>query len=159
MKEFFMNLYVKLCVMKTKTIVSVEHKIGNLSDEEKKIYKQCFGVMFVACALLSVALFAPSFYASYTIDVSGTLNEYKTMFNEIYPVAAASASIIAVTLVAYNLIVIMTSKNQKKCDTAYTWIKAVAITWLCFMLVSVVIKIAVEFFNEGVAESSGKLGL
>lgn len=159
MRKFLTKLYVKFYVVKTRTSVNIEHALKMTKDEKRETYKDCFKkIGTTMCVLLLLAVMSSQpFFANYSPDTAGAIDGFKDTFNDIYGVMMPAVSIIAAALAAYNIVVIMTSKNQKKCDTAFTWIKAIAITWLCFACISVVIKIALELFNSGKSQSNGIL--
>lgn len=84
----------------------------------------------------------------YEIDVSGAEYIFKKVFNIIYTSLLPFASILAATLTAYNLTLMMTTKNQRKVDETYTYIKAIWKVWLYIMLTNVIITLAVQGFTE-----------
>jgi len=148
MKEFFTNLYVRARVSKVKAVIGIKNKIDCLTNEQKGIYKKCFSFMSCVSVLMMMLSIFSSGFMAYSVDADGVIEGYKNIFNTIYTIIMPFATILAVVLVGYNLCVIMSSKNQKKCDTAYTWIKAVVITWLCLLCISVFINLATQLFTD-----------
>lgn len=123
---------------------SISNKLNNFLNKENlkkiKIYSIATIVTTFFLYLSNINLF----FASYTIDLSGAEAAFKTLFNDVYGMFIGAVSIIAVTLIAYNIFLIMTSKNQRKIDESYTWIKAIIIAWVCFMSMSIIIAIIKE---------------
>lgn len=149
MKDFLSDIHIKMQIAKAKATVFIKQKVEGITPEHASIYRKCLTTalcLFVFTLFVSVML--PAFNATYNVDVSGTETKYKDLFNGIYAVCLPVFTIIAVTLIGYNILVIMSSKNQKKIDTAYTWIKAIAISWLCLALAGVVINFARQVFRE-----------
>lgn len=135
----------------------IDNKISNMTSEEKNIYKKVFSVAFIFCILMGGSYL---FHADgYTIDSSKAETSFKTIFNDVYALVMGVATIIAVTLVAYNIVVIMSSKNQKKIDSAFTWIKAIVVAWLFIMLISIFITLIKQASGyDDVTSSSSKTG-
>ena len=132
MKKIFDNLYKKIYCQKTKLI----NKMNNISDVDKRIYRKTF----LCSAIFCMILFGCNlFFADYSIDSSSAESSFRNIFNSVYAQVMGVATLIAVSLIAYNILIIMTSKNQKKIDLSYTWIKAIAISWVFLMLISIFI--------------------
>ena len=75
-------------------------------------------------------------------------NTFKNTFSEIYSAVMIVASVIAVSLIAVCLLLRMISKNPRTAEEATSWIKRIAITWLCLMLLNL-------FFKYGLTIISG----
>ncbi len=87
-------------------------------------------------------------FGLYKVDDSGALYIFKRIFNIIYTAVLPAASVMASTLIAYHICMIMTSKNQRKIDNSYTSVKSVATVWMYIMLTSVFITLAVQGFDS-----------
>lgn len=83
----------------------------------------------------------------YSIDVDGAGYIFRRVFNIIYTAILPFTSILAATLASYKICLIMTSKNPRKIEESYTHIRVIGKTWLCIMLGSVFITLAVQGFN------------
>ena len=87
-----------------------------------------------------------------TISQVSALNNiaktFKNTFSEIYSAVMIVASVIAVSLIAVCLLLRMLSKNPRTAEEATSWIKRIAITWLCLMLLNL-------FFKYGLTIVSG----
>lgn len=79
-----------------------------------------------------------------TISQVSALNNiaktFKNTFSEIYSAVMVVASVIAVSLIAVCLLLRMLSKNPRTAEEATSWIKRIAITWLCLMLLNLFFK-------------------
>ena len=124
------------------------NKIKKLPSWELSLYKNAvnFGLSFGAfLSMLTIPFMA------YTIDSEAVWMGFRNLFNSLYGVVVGIATIVAVTLIAYNIIVLMISKNDKKAEVAMAWIKAIIIAWLCLMCMSIIIKLikSVALINTG----------
>lgn len=138
--------------------LSISDRLGFHTDEEKKIFGICMkAIPMIAAFAVAVCLMSNSFFAAYNVDASGAEAKFKALFNGLYTAMLPVATALAVVLVAYNILVIMSSKNPRKCDTAFTWIKGVAIAWLFIMMTGVIIKIIMDFFNTA-SNAGGGIG-
>lgn len=133
------KIYSELFYIKEK----FNEKIQNLSDDEKRIYKITYKcVSFFVFVLMLIEISSNLFFAA------DTGNPFINTFNDIYVAIAGSATLIAVCLIAINLVTIMTSKNQRKTEQAVTWIKAIATAWLFLMMISVFITMIKGFVGN-----------
>lgn len=121
---------------------------GFLNKNNLKKIKIYYALTIVS-ALLFYVLNENLFFASYTVDISGIEDSFSSLFNGLYAVFLVASSIIAATLIGYNIFVIMFSKTKRKIDDAYTWIRAIIIAWMCFMCISVIINLISEMsYND-----------
>ena len=67
--------------------------------------------------------------------------DMKGWVNGLYAKSLALGTVLACALITWCLIVRMVSKNQKSIESANGWIKMILITYLCFILVGVIIKL------------------
>lgn len=137
MPNMLNRIYSKLYFSRIK----INNMIANLSDDEKRIYKTAIKGVSITCLLITLIFIfsGNAFFAGYTIDTSGAEDSFRNFFNETYGIIIGSATLIAVCLIAINIVTIMSSKNQRKIEQAVTWIKAIAIAWLFLCLISLVI--------------------
>ncbi len=142
--NFFEKIYIKSIIAKSKIKTSMKF----MDDSEKNIYHKCLTTVTVALGVFVLGYFLlGNTFSAYTIDISGMEAGFKNAFNQIYKAVASSSSIIAATLVAYNITMIMTSKNQRKISDSFTWIKGIAMAWLCLMMTGWFIKLIIAGFG------------
>lgn len=139
MLKIIMN-YLNSLKLKTNTFIQKEFL--NPTDLEKKIYKKCVIGTFCLCfaMFLLLSFTNNSFHAGNYFDNTVYNQELKNLenqVNEIYLLLSGSATLIAVVMIAINLVTIMTSKNQRKLETSVAWIKGIIIAWACIMLAGV----------------------
>lgn len=149
----------------------------NWTEDEKRIYKKCaaFAVIVIVLEIIAAIMCMNQFHATesteythewdyehggwktipkdnnsneYTVETDETLSIFKSLFNIIYTALLPTTSVIAATLIAYHICMIITSKNQRKIDNSYTSVKSVATVWMYIMLTSVFITLAVQGFDS-----------
>ena len=110
----------------------------------------------LAVGALSVGTLATT--AVYAGRVSATiqslLNTIQSALESIYAGLLAIVTVLAVVICAWCFCVKMFSKNPRSIDEANQWMKRVAIAWLCFMLLSVFVKIGLDIVTDSEANTS-----
>lgn len=149
--KLFEKIYNKIYLLKANICKSIEYKINTLSDTEKRIYKKCFIGTTAALGILSMgSIFNNNFIAS-----SQAKTDFKSFINEFYGWFLGIATVLAVVIIAANLCILMTSKNQRKVEECVAWIKSVAVAYICFLLVSIFIKMGEQLFNSIDTKANG----
>ena len=138
----------------------IEKDIKQPTDTEKRVYKKCFiGASIFAVCVFSFLLLQNTFLAN---AVSEARNEAEGFVTDIVKLVVPGSTVIAVCLVAINIVTIMTTKNQKKIESSIAWIKGICVAWACLQCINVlilIIKLAVTGKSTGWQANSAYNGL
>jgi cytochrome bd-type quinol oxidase subunit 2 len=163
MKNNIEKMNNKMFLLRRNVCHFINEKRNNLSDAEKKIYGKVIkgSSIYMILFLLFSTFGSFLFRADYTVDADAAQEAFAELFNSLYGIIIGVATVLAVVIVAYNILIIMTSKNTRKVEESITWIKAVCIAWLCLMCLSVIITLikgfASDLGKQGTGNSSGPL--
>lgn len=112
-------------------------------------------------AIASVAVFALAavmLLGTNVMAMDATINTImttiKNAFVSIYAGLLGIVSVLAAVIVGWCFIVRMYSKNPRSVDEATQWMKRVAISWLCFMMISVAFKVGIDIFSNAGANTT-----
>lgn len=127
----------------------MKNLFSNKSSKKTKIAIAALSV----CALALAVVLSTQFMA---IDatIQSLMNSIKTGLQSIYTGFLGIVTVLAVVIVAWCFIVKMYSKNPRSIDEATQWMKRVCIAWLCFMLISVFIKIGLDLVTTSGANTA-----
>lgn len=127
----------------------MKNLFSNKSSKKTKIAIAALSV----CALALAVVLSTQFMA---IDatIQSLMNSIKTGLQSIYAGFLGIVTVLAVVIVAWCFIVKMYSKNPRSIDEATQWMKRVCIAWLCFMLISVFIKIGLDLVTTSGANTA-----
>lgn len=134
--------------IKTKARIFISKIMTNIDEDTRKIYKKV--AIFSICFLLICLCFSlvnNSQFLAYTVDADGALARYKSAFNTIWGWLWASAASIGCSLAAYNFLVIMTSKNVKKIEQSFAWIKAIFMAFIFLGISGAIVGAVFADFN------------
>ena len=107
-----------------------------LSAKTDKAPSKGVKAYYAAVAAVAVALVSMTNVSA----LNNIAKTFKNTFSEIYSAVMVVASVIAVSLIAVCLLLRMLSKNPRTAEEATSWIKRIAITWLCLMLLNLFFK-------------------
>lgn len=131
-----MNLFLRI---KFNIKKFIEKDIKQPTDIEKKVYKKCLiGASIFAVCVFSFLLLQNTFLAN---AVQTARNEAENFVTDIVKLVVPGSTVIAVCLVAINIVTIMTTKNQKKIESSLAWIKGICVAWACLQCINVLILI------------------
>ena len=130
---------------KTKTLLSE----GVSKKAKMAIASIAVGTLSIG-SIVSTAVYAGSVSAT----INSLLNTIQAALESIYTGLLAIVTILAVVICAWCFCVKMFSKNPRSIDEANQWMKRVAIAWLCFMLLSVLVKIGLDIVTDSGANTS-----
>lgn len=80
--------------------------------------------------------------------ISDIADSVKSLFSDIYGAVITVATVIAIALISVCLVLRMISKNPRTAEEATSWIKRIAITWLCLMLLSLFLNYGLEIVTN-----------
>ena len=92
-------------------------------ERYKENYRKVIPLMLFMILFAQTALAAPAA----TTDI---WTRFSTIMKDVYGEIVAISTIVAVTVAAIALIVIMVSRNQRAVDEATSWLKRIVITWI-----------------------------
>lgn len=108
-------------------------------------------------AALAVAALSVGAVATAPLHAAGTIttlmNKAKDILQTIYKGLLGIVTVLAVVICAWCFCVKMFSKNPRSIDEANQWMKRVAIAWLCFMLLSIFVKIGLDIVTSSGANT------
>lgn len=134
---------------KTKTLLSE----GVSKKAKMAIASIAVGTLSIG-SIVSTAVYASSVSAT----IQSLLNTIEAALEQIYTGLLAIVTILAVVICAWCFCVKMFSKNPRSIDEANQWMKRVAIAWLCFMLLSVFVKIGLDIVTDSGANTATPWG-
>lgn len=125
--------------------------IKNLwANKSSKVTKASVAALAVAALSVGTVAAAP-LHATGTITT--LMNKAKDILQDIYKGLLGIVTVLAVVICAWCFCVKMFSKNPRSIDEANQWMKRVAIAWLCFMLLSIFVKVGLDIVTSSGANT------
>ena len=125
-----------------------------LSEGVSKKAKMAIASIAVGTLSIGSIVSTAGYAGSVSATINSLLNTIQAALESIYTGLLAIVTILAVVICAWCFCVKMFSKNPRSIDEANQWMKRVAIAWLCFMLLSVLVKIGLDIVTDSGANTS-----
>lgn len=132
---------------------SLKEKMTKASVDKATSAKQNKIVAGVLAGVAAVSAVTVGVHATQTA-LTNIANSIQQTFAEIYSAVIMVSSVIAIALIAVCLILRMISKNPRTAEEATSWIKRIAITWLCLMMLSVFLQYGLQLVTNSGANTS-----
>ena len=115
------------------------------ANKSSKTTKAALATLAVGALSVGTVVANP-FMAIKTIQT--LMSKAAEIFKELYAGLLVIVSVLAVTIIAWCFLVKMFSKNPRSVEEANQWMKRVAISWLCFMLINILIKVGLDIVDS-----------
>jgi len=119
---------------------------ANKSSKSTKIIIASIAVLALVMAVVLSNGFMATSAATNTINT--LMGKFSGALEAIYSGLLIIVSVLACVIMAWCFITKMYSKNPRAIDEANQWMKRTAIAWLCFMLISVFIKVGLDIVKD-----------
>lgn len=115
------------------------------ANKSSKTTKAALATLAVGALSVGTVVANP-FMAIKTIQT--LMGKAAEIFKELYAGLLVIVSVLAVVIIAWCFLVKMFSKNPRSVEEANQWMKRVAISWLCFMLINILIKVGLDIVDS-----------
>lgn len=115
------------------------------ANKSSKTTKAALATLAVGALSVGTVVANP-FMAIQTIQI--LMEKAAGIFKQLYIGLLAIVSVLAVVIIAWCFLVKMFSKNPRSVEEANQWMKRVAISWLCFMLINIFIKVGLDIVGS-----------
>ena len=115
------------------------------ANKSSKTTKAALATLAVGALSVGTVVANP-FMAIQTIQI--LMEKAAVIFKQLYIGLLAIVSVLAVVIIAWCFLVKMFSKNPRSVEEANQWMKRVAISWLCFMLINILIKVGLDIVDS-----------
>lgn len=115
------------------------------ANKSSKTTKAALATLAVGALSVGTVVANP-FMAIQTIQI--LMGKAAEIFKQLYIGLLAIVSVLAVVIIAWCFLVKMFSKNPRSVEEANQWMKRVAISWLCFMLINILIKVGLDIVDS-----------
>lgn len=115
------------------------------ANKSSKTTKAALATLAVGALSVGTVVANP-FMATQTIQI--LMGKAAEIFKQLYAGLLVIVSVLAVTIIAWCFLVKMYSKNPRSVEEANQWMKRVAISWLCFMLINILIKVGLDIVDS-----------
>lgn len=124
------------------------------ANKSSKATKASIAALAVGALSVGTLTTTAVYAGSVSATIQSLLNTIQSALESIYAGLLAIVTVLAVVICAWCFCVKMFSKNPRSIDEANQWMKRVAIAWLCFMLLSVFVKIGLDIVTDSGANTS-----
>lgn len=136
--------------MKNQKTMWATTKAATVGSAADKSVKSFYAATATSAAGVAAIASVPAVFATAEEAVNNLGEGIRGIFDSVYRAVMAVATVIAVAIIALCFVLRMVSKNPRTAEEATSWMKRVAISWVCLMLISIFIN-----FGLGLVESTG----